>query len=626
MKKYLFLIPFFFALTVSAQLVKESDFTKSLKPLTTAAAWRTALGGGDGLLLGELVQSPLGYTTVGGNYTLFMTRAGIGTNGWIGSGDFAILWNKQPPSAILTNLSDLVDGIGYLHNDGAGNITWVPITGVQTPWESDVDGGGYALSNVSRVELANTNGTPGRFTFGDSDNSNFFSIEAPSDIGTNYNIIFPDQPFTGLWFAEVIGTNVYLSTIPEGNDGDVLTSSNNTPAFLPPTSASASVAFDVQTIIVTNTNAVVLDLASYDVFKLMVLTNFSYTFSNATSLEKKAYVYFQMDSAGGWLLSTSTVAGGILQTNANMQPTTNANALDLLEVMPGFQPTNLLAWWPQNFLPRVGYTNTLPGGGDSPTGAITINFLADFETGTNGQTLSLADYTNSTKSLFTGAWSFLDSASSNYFGISTGVSYNSTTNITVDGISTNQTDTGTRSLAAYAGTSIASGTRAYVNRNFTTPLTDFVFCYYFQNNYNVTNFENVDSILFQNGSDYAVVQFRTYDPFGYRTHSSHADSVGNIIPVNTRTNHNHLISGYYDATDGKFMFGVFDAVTHAQLSTNSWMNMQSVPAVNLTIEAKKSANGDEITNYFDNFMISTNAADFPTNPTNGTIRFLPWPH
>jgi hypothetical protein len=123
-----------------------------------------------------------------------------------------------------------------------------------------------------------------------------------------------------------------------------------------------STAFVVTNVYVTNTSDFVLKLAEFDVFKVFLETNATLILSNASTLSKRAQIYYQQDTNGTRTVGL-TVAGGLLQTNANMQPTTNANALDLLEIMPGFFDTNLLAWWPQNFEPRIGFTNSLAGGG-----------------------------------------------------------------------------------------------------------------------------------------------------------------------------------------------------------------------------------------------------------------------
>jgi hypothetical protein len=127
------------------------------------------------------------------------------------------------------------------------------------------------------------------------------------------------------------------------------------------TIVGGSASFISTNIYVTNTSPFVLKLAEFDKFMVHLETNATLILSNASTLTKRAQIYYQQDTNGTRTVDL-TVAGGLLQTNAVMQPTTNANALDLLEIMPGFFDTNLVAWWPQNFQPRIAFTNSLAGG------------------------------------------------------------------------------------------------------------------------------------------------------------------------------------------------------------------------------------------------------------------------
>jgi len=128
---------------------------------------------------------------------------------------------------------------------------------------------------------------------------------------------------------------------------------------------SATVAFNVTNITVSATNEIVIDLAAFDLAKVSLLTNLNrITFSNPPTMGKRGQVYFQQDTNGTRTIANWNVAGGRLQmpTNATTTLTTNANAVDVLEAMPGFHNTNLFAWWPQDFHPRIGITNSLDDG------------------------------------------------------------------------------------------------------------------------------------------------------------------------------------------------------------------------------------------------------------------------
>jgi hypothetical protein len=196
------------------------------------------------------------------------------------------------------------------------------------------------------------------------DPGSVFTIEADSTEGS------------GVTFEEDADNGANTTRLKAANS----LSANNT-VTLPATSGTlaltsdlTSPAFAVTNVYVTDTAACVLKLDLFDVFKVHLMTNATLILSNATSLDNRAQIYYQQDTNGQRTVGI-TVAGGLLQTNAVMQPTTNANALDLLEIMPGFFSTNLLAWWPQNFQPRVAFTNSLAGGvGGGGGGGTVIEF------------------------------------------------------------------------------------------------------------------------------------------------------------------------------------------------------------------------------------------------------------
>lgn len=110
-------------------------------------------------------------------------------------------------------------------------------------------------------------------------------------------------------------------------------------------------------LLVTNTAAILLDLSQFTIFRVGLMTNATFIFTNAHAGIQRAQVIIQQDTNGQRTTAWS-VAGGLIQTNASLQATTNANALDLLELATGYFTTNLIAWWPQNFQPRVSFTNS----------------------------------------------------------------------------------------------------------------------------------------------------------------------------------------------------------------------------------------------------------------------------
>ena len=118
------------------------------------------------------------------------------------------------------------------------------------------------------------------------------------------------------------------------------------------------VRYGATNIVVNSSNPFHIDLSRFTLFNVYLLTNATLVFTNQFDGLGPAWVRVQQDTNGQRTTSWS-VAGGNLQTNASLQVTTNANALDVLEVLGGFQSTNVIAWWPQNMQPRIAFTNSL---------------------------------------------------------------------------------------------------------------------------------------------------------------------------------------------------------------------------------------------------------------------------
>jgi hypothetical protein len=139
-------------------------------------------------------------------------------------------------------------------------------------------------------------------------------------------------------------------------------------------SASAVSSFNITSIVVSATNNVIVDVGNFDIAKFYMLTNLNrLILSNQANIGERAHIYFQQDTNGQRSVDSWAVAGGTLQTNASLVITTNANGFDILEVMPGFFTTNLAVWWPQNFQPRIPFTNSLATGGGGGGGTCKAN-------------------------------------------------------------------------------------------------------------------------------------------------------------------------------------------------------------------------------------------------------------
>ena len=179
------------------------------------------------------------------------------------------------------------------------------------------------------------------------------------------------------WVADLRGAQYAL----EFSNGTKATNhTTKTVTYTAPSGGSSS--FNETNITVSTTNEIVIDVSAFDVVKVKLLTNLNtLTISNVSTMGKRAQVYFQQDTNGTRTIANNRVAGGLLQTNANLQPTTNANALDMLEIMPGLFSSNAIAWWPQNFQPRVAFTNSLSSPALVCSGAILSGDTERFESG-----------------------------------------------------------------------------------------------------------------------------------------------------------------------------------------------------------------------------------------------------
>lgn len=201
---------------------------------------------------------------------------------------------------------------------------------------------------------------------------------------------------TGSGALVFAGGNIAAATATTASPGDNDTSVATT-AFVTTAVAGATGGDIVSNVVVSSTANVLLDFAAANVFKVLLLTNATITYTNQSYLNRRGKVFYQQDTNGQRLVEMA-LAGGLLQTNANLQPTTNANALDLLELESSFFATNVMAFWPQNFQPRIAATNSLAGG--SGGGACATEQLAQGTTFSDNVRFSY--FTNLSASFTTG--------------------------------------------------------------------------------------------------------------------------------------------------------------------------------------------------------------------------------
>ncbi len=169
--------------------------------------------------------------------------------------------------------------------------------------------------------------------------------------------------------------------------------SHGSPVFVP--GASSGGGMSVSNIWVKTTNAIILDFALANTFKLTLSTNVNWIGSNSTLLTSKGYIYYLMDTNAGTGYSVASFANnaGKVDTNTSMQP---IGSQSYVEVMPGFFNTNIWCTLRTNFSPTQSPTNSnaTGGGGGGGGGAFTyVN--SGGQTGTSGDTAVTVDTTGS---------------------------------------------------------------------------------------------------------------------------------------------------------------------------------------------------------------------------------------
>lgn len=132
-------------------------------------------------------------------------------------------------------------------------------------------------------------------------------------------------------------------------------------------SSGGSASYNTTNIIVSTTNEVVIDVASWDRWPLMLITNLNLlSLSNVSAMVEKSLGLIQQNTNGGWRIENIRVIGGQLQMPTNNAFTigTNAGEMSTLEVEPAFFATNLFGKLTTNYHPRISPTNSLLGESD----------------------------------------------------------------------------------------------------------------------------------------------------------------------------------------------------------------------------------------------------------------------
>lgn len=189
---------------VDATIVRTTDAAWN------ATDWDTAFGWGD--------HGAASYLTavVAGD-----VNAEASTDGWVLTSDGAgnTAWEAIVAASISAGAS--TDG-QVLTSDGAGTTAWEDAAGgSQTPWTSDIDGGGFGLDNIDRLEIQapgiatdtltmTHDGTDFDFTFANTNFADFSGATAVRYIGTRLDFSNATQDFASHFH---LGTNAdsYIS-------------------------------------------------------------------------------------------------------------------------------------------------------------------------------------------------------------------------------------------------------------------------------------------------------------------------------------------------------------------------------------------------------------------------------
>lgn len=196
------------------------------------------------------------------------------------------------------------------------------------------------------------------------------AVAGPSAIGTNATTATITN-LIGFYTNNTFGVPTLAGYINElnfiGATGSI--SGTRFTGSVPGTGGGGGGATSVESnITVSATNNFIIDFEAANIFRVFIETNFTYTVSNMPSLANWpshiADIYFKMGTNGGYLLNNYYVDNGHFVTNQNMQPTTNANAVDLMQIKYGWFTTNAAAIWVRDLQPRTvvqafGYSNNM---------------------------------------------------------------------------------------------------------------------------------------------------------------------------------------------------------------------------------------------------------------------------
>lgn len=246
---------------------------------------------------------------------------------------------------------------------------------------------------------------------------------------------------------------------------------------------------------------------------------------------------------------------------------------------------------------------------------ISVQSRNSWETGTEWQYVDTTSLLSSTEGALISSWSLSAADATNRFKYSTTRPYLLPRRYTVPGVITNAADTGTRNLVVIMEVTTAE---RYLQANLAATQGKLAGGFGFENNFTTADFSNCDFFKFHNGVSDAVIQYRSYSPLAYRTHTGSPSLVGPDIAV-TSSQTNVWITFKFDNSAGvtNFSFSVYDRDNRELIGSSAialtGASYPNVADIRISNDSHSSASVQR-TNRVDNFLLTTNVSDYPIIP------------
>lgn len=232
-----------------------------------------------------------------------------------------------------------------------------------------------------------------------------------------------------------------------------------------------------------------------------------------------------------------------------------------------------------------------------------VQFLQPFDFTSNPLATGALD--SGEKTVLPGSWNVNHAASETNFWTGTTGSFDIPRGYIVPGVVTNLTgaSTGAAAIRYYPSASDS----IWFDYVLSSGLASMTFAFYVEQN--ITTAAYWDQVLYEGGGGYAVPQFRgAY----WWSHTDGGAGTGSPI-YPTSTVGKWWFTGKRE-TSGLFTFAVYNTETRQQVATNSYLEVGGNNVTILKISTDGHGTTQNVTNYYDNFLVTTNSADFPLLP------------